>query len=128
MWPYCGQSVCHLEMPRRQSRGASQMASAKPRVRSMSMNVYLGGWAGTDGNWDWVMGAVCSDYRIYLKQSDLADPGPARIFVFLDMREDSIDMGNFATRMAGWPDQPELYGFFDLPGYYHHFAGGFLVR
>ena len=41
------------------------------------------------------------------------------------MREDSIDMGNFATRMAGWPDQPASYGFYDLPGYYHHFACGF---
>ena len=34
-------------------------------------------------------------------------------------------MGNFATKMAGWPDQPEAYGFFDLPGYYHHRSGGF---
>ena len=28
-------------------------------------------------------------------------------------------------RMAGWPDQPAQYGFFDLPGYYHHLACGF---
>lgn len=85
------------------------------------MNVFLGGWGGTDGNW----GAIFSDYKIYLKQNELSDPGPAKVFVFLDMREDSIDMGNFARRMAGWPDQPAAYGFYDLPGYYHHFAGGF---
>jgi hypothetical protein len=60
-----------------------------------------------------------------MKQPDLVDPGPAKVFVFLDMREDSIDMGNFGTRMAGWPDQPASYGFYDLPGYYHHFACGF---
>jgi hypothetical protein len=41
------------------------------------------------------------------------------------MREDSIDMGNFAASMRGWPDKPEEYEFFDLPGNYHHFAGGF---
>ena len=59
-----------------------------------------------------------------MKQSDLANPGPAKVFVFLDMREDSIDMGNFATSMAGWPDQPESYQFLDLPGFQHHLAGG----
>ena len=85
------------------------------------MNVFLGGWGGTDGYW----GSPFSDYKIYLKQDDLANPGPAHLFVFLDMREDSIDMGNFGTRMAGWPDDPSRYGFFDLPGSYHHLAGGF---
>src|ERR1039458_2182368 len=69
---------------------------AKPRVRSMSMNVFLGGWGGTDGYW----GPIFSDYLIYLKQQELQVPGPSKVFVFLDMREDSIDMGNFGTRMA----------------------------
>ena len=41
------------------------------------------------------------------------------------MRPDSIDIGNFAPRMTGWPNQPALYGYYDLPGFYHHFAGGF---
>ncbi len=40
------------------------------------------------------------------------------------MREDSIDIGNFATDMTGWPDHPEQAGFYDLPGSYHHRAGG----
>ena len=91
------------------------------RVRSISMNVFLGGWGGTDGNW----GSPFSDYKIYRKQPELADPGAAKVFVFLDMREDSIDMGNFAARMAGWPNDPSAYGFYDLPGYYHHLACGF---
>jgi hypothetical protein len=85
------------------------------------MNIFLGGWAGTDGGW----GAKFSDYKIYMKSGQLADPGPSKVFVFLDVREDSIDMGNFATDMRGWPDQPELTGFFDLPASYHHLAGGF---
>ncbi|MCU0770309.1 MAG: hypothetical protein MUE94_00875 [Verrucomicrobia bacterium] len=34
-------------------------------------------------------------------------------------------MGNFATDMRGWPDQPERTGFFDLPASDHHGAGGF---
>ena len=101
--------------------GPNGAGEFKPRVRSISMNVFLGGWGGTDGYW----GPIFSDYKIYLKPSELHDPGPANVFVFLDMREDSIDMGNFGTRMAGWPDQPEDYGFYDLPGYYHHRACGF---
>jgi len=124
MWPYCGNSVAIWRCPADHSVVVAE-GESRPRVRSMSMNIFLGGWAGTYGNWDLVMGGVWSDYRIYLKQSDLLNPGPSKIFVFLDMREDSIDMGNFATCMAGWPDQPDRYSFFDLPGYYHHRAGGF---
>jgi hypothetical protein len=41
------------------------------------------------------------------------------------MREDSIDIGNFCTRMTGWPGQSANYGFYDLPGFYHHLACGF---
>ena len=120
MWPYCGNNLSIWKCPADRSAIVVN-GTSKPRVRSMSMNVFLGGWGGTDGNW----GAPFSDYKIYMKQCELADPGPAKVFVFLDMREDSIDMGNFATRMAGWPDQPLSYGFFDLPGYYHHLACGF---
>ena len=119
MWPYCGKNLTIWKCPADHS-GLMVNGEWKPRVRSISMNVFLGGWGGTDGYW----GAPFSDYKIYMKQSELHNPGPALVFVFLDMREDSIDMGNFATRMAGWPDKPDRYGFYDLPGYYHHFAGG----
>jgi hypothetical protein len=27
--------------------------------------------------------------------------------------------------MSGWPDQPAQYGFYDLPGLYHHLSCGF---
>jgi len=120
MWPYCGKSLAIGKCPADRSFVIVD-GEHKPRVRSMSMNIFLGGWGGTDGNW----GSPFSAYKIYRKQTELFDPGPAYVFVFLDMREDSIDMGNFAARMAGWPDQPSLYGFYDLPGFYHHFACGF---
>jgi prepilin-type N-terminal cleavage/methylation domain-containing protein len=120
MWPYCGNNLGIWKCP--SDKSAVMVAGQRrPRVRSMSMNVFLGGWGGTDGNW----GTRFSDYIIYMKQSQLANPGPAKIFVFLDMREDSIDMGNFATKMAGWPYNGSQYGFYDLPGFYHHFACGF---
>ena len=120
MWPYCGQNLQIWKCPSDYS-AVTVGGESKRRVRSMSMNVFLGGWGGTDGHW----GPPFSDYKIYLKQSQLFEPGPSKVFVFLDMRQDSIDMGNFGTRMAGWPDQPSQYGFYDLPGFYHHFACGF---
>ena len=120
MWPYCGNNLGIWKCPADRSY-VNVGGELKPRVRSMSMNLYLGAWGGTDGHW----GALFSAYKFYMKQSELSNPGPSRIWVFLDMREDSIDMGNFATRMTGWPDQPSLYGFVDLPGFYHHLAGGF---
>ena len=120
MWDYCANNLAIWRCPSDTSSVVVD-GELKPRVRSMSMNVFLGAWGGTDGNW----GSPFSAYHIYRKQADLADPGPTKVFVFLDMRSDSIDMGNFGTKMQGWPDQPDLYGFFDLPGFYHHFACGF---
>jgi len=123
LWPYCGQSAGIWKCPAdrstvRPSSGRLQ-GQTVPRVRSMSMNIWVGGFGGEDGG--------LSDpgvWRIYLKASEMIDPGPTRTFVLLDMREDSIDIGNFATDMHGWPDQPGSAGFFDLPGNYHNRAGG----
>jgi prepilin-type N-terminal cleavage/methylation domain-containing protein len=120
LWIYCGNNLSIWKCPSDRS-GVTVTNQFKPRVRSMSMNIFLGGWGGTDGNW----GPVFNAYKIYRNQSELAIPGPTKVFVFLDMREDSIDMGNFGTRMAGWPDNPSLFGFYDLPGFYHHYACGF---
>jgi len=124
MWPYCGKNLDIWKCPADRSY-VEVNGVRKPRVRSMSMNVYLGGWGGTYGNWELYEGRVWSDFKIYLKQSDLANPGPAKLFVFLDMREDSIDMGNLGVSMSGWPDQPGQYRFIDLPGFQHHLACGF---
>ena len=85
------------------------------------MNLFLGGWGGTPGGW----GPAVANYRIHMRYSDLVDPGPAGTFVFVDMREDSIDMGNFCTNMRGWPNNPSAYVYWDLPGFYHNGACGF---
>ncbi|HOX58779.1 MAG TPA: prepilin-type N-terminal cleavage/methylation domain-containing protein [Candidatus Paceibacterota bacterium] len=120
LWPYCGKNLAIWRCPADRSTILVD-GQARPRVRTMSMNFYLGGFGGWDNSERLDTGA----YRLYFKQAELVNPGPAKIFVFLDMRPDSIDVGNFAVRMSGWPDQPARYGFYDLPGFYHHFAGGF---
>jgi prepilin-type N-terminal cleavage/methylation domain-containing protein len=120
LWPYCGNNLGIWKCPADHSSVVVN-GETKPRVRSMSMNLYLGGFGGWDGSGFLDTGS----YKLYFRQSELFDPGPSKVFVFLDMRSDSIDIGNFATRMTGWPDQPGAYGFYDLPGFYHNYACGF---
>jgi len=44
--------------------------------------------------------------ELTLLMSDMVDPGPTRTFVLSDMRDDSIDVGNFAPDKTGWQDAP----------------------
>jgi len=98
----------------------------KPRIRTMSMNFFLGGFGGKD---DYPLEAA--PYTIFHKFTQIAGgrgtPGPVKTFVFLDQREDSINWGNFFTRMDGFdPPNPALYRFEqDIPGAYHNRACGF---
>jgi prepilin-type N-terminal cleavage/methylation domain-containing protein len=125
IWPYCGQSVAIWRCPADHS-AVIVGGESKPRVRSMSMNLWVGGFAGYDGALSggdyWTYGGM--PWRVFLKMSDFSAVGSSTIFLLMDMREDSIDWGNFATDMRGWPNDPAQAGFYDLPGSYHHRAGG----
>jgi prepilin-type N-terminal cleavage/methylation domain-containing protein len=127
IWPYCGKNFRIWKCPADRS-SVKVNGQDMPRVRSMSMNIWMGGFRGTDGGLSNSPDgrAVGGGYfRVYLNTSELLKPGPAYLFVFLDMREDSIDVGNFATDMRGWITKPRSYGFYDLPGFYHHNSCGF---
>jgi prepilin-type N-terminal cleavage/methylation domain-containing protein/prepilin-type processing-associated H-X9-DG protein len=97
----------------------------KPRVRTMSMNFYLGGFGGDSA------GGTSASYTLFRKYSQIVSskgsPGVVKTFVFLDQREDSINWGNFYTEMDGFdPRNPALYKFsMDLPASYHSRAAGF---
>ncbi|HVV71063.1 MAG TPA: hypothetical protein VHI52_06115, partial [Verrucomicrobiae bacterium] len=105
---------------------------AKPRILSMSMNVYVGGFAptksdpsplGNGGGW-----AFANGYNIYAKLSSIGGASPvSKIFVFLDMREDRVNWSNFMIDMSGYyPPNPGAYKFTsDMPGMYHNLAAGF---
>jgi prepilin-type N-terminal cleavage/methylation domain-containing protein/prepilin-type processing-associated H-X9-DG protein len=105
-----------------------------PRVRSISMNFFLGGFgednaAGGIGVRNWG-----PKFPIYLKMSELSSlktaPGAAKTFVFIDEREDCINWGNFMTDMSGAPTpstpaSPAAYEWNeDLPASYHNKAAG----
>ncbi|MCX6929372.1 MAG: prepilin-type N-terminal cleavage/methylation domain-containing protein [Verrucomicrobia bacterium] len=100
-----------------------------PRVLTMSMNLYVGGFApmkgsgtlaGNNGGW-----AFADPYMIYSKLGAITVP--TKIFVFLDMREDRVNWSNFMMDMTGYaPPDPSKYTFTsDLPGMYHNRAAGF---
>jgi len=113
LWPYTGRDASIYRCPSDQSY-VTVSGTPKPRVRSVSMNLYLGGFAGTDGG-------LAPSYRIFLKTTALTAPGPVKTFVFLDERWDIINWGNFLTDMRGYPNQPTSYEFDqDLPGFIHN--------
>jgi prepilin-type N-terminal cleavage/methylation domain-containing protein len=124
MWPYCGNNANIFKCPSDRSYVVVN-GQNKPRVRTTVMNLYLGGFDGTTvGLFD------DTAWRLYKKYSDLNTPGPEKIFVFLDEREDAINWGNFYTDMSGYPTltasgNPAAYRFSDMPGTYHGNACGF---
>ncbi|MBM3831671.1 MAG: type II secretion system protein [Verrucomicrobia bacterium] len=85
-----------------------------PRVLSMSMNNWVGGAA-------W--GASGDKYRVYQNTSEMLNP--AKCYVFLDEREDSINDGYFNASMEGYPSTPSFWEILDYPASYHNRAGGF---
>jgi prepilin-type N-terminal cleavage/methylation domain-containing protein/prepilin-type processing-associated H-X9-DG protein len=98
----------------------------RPRVRTISMNIYLGAFAGWLGGWT----ASMDGYTLFMRLSDITggkSPGASKTFVFLDEREDCVNWGNFGTQMDGYyPPNPALYNFYqDIPGMYHNRACGF---
>lgn len=127
LWPY-NKAVGIYKCPA--DRSVVQTSSGpKPRILTMSMNLYVGGFAprarsdplpnGTGGGWPFA-----ASYSIYPKLSAITVP--AKIFVFLDMREDRINWSNFMTIMDGYsPPNPVQYQLGDLPGIYHNLSAGF---
>ncbi|SPE58776.1 conserved exported hypothetical protein [Verrucomicrobia bacterium] len=121
LWPYTGMSAAIYRCPSDPSFVVVD-GLAKPRVRSFSMNLYLGGYDGTDGGWTFV-----SISKLFLKSTELTDPGPSKTFVFTDERPDFINWGNFFVDMVGYsPPNPAIYEFTaDLPGMFHNVGGSF---
>lgn len=79
----------------------------KPRVRSVSMNCYV----GTHGRpWN-----SPSRYGLFEKLEQIKSP--VNMFVILDEREDSINDGHFYT------DPDTLYKMVEYPAAYHNNAG-----
>ncbi|MBU6399972.1 MAG: type II secretion system GspH family protein [Verrucomicrobia bacterium] len=79
-----------------------------PRVRSVSMNAYIGVVGGTP----------TPGYYSYQKLSDIKAPSPTMLWVFVDEHPDSINDGWLINGMPGG------LGWTDLPASYHAGACG----
>jgi prepilin-type N-terminal cleavage/methylation domain-containing protein/prepilin-type processing-associated H-X9-DG protein len=90
-----------------------------PRVRSMGMSQAMGGPGG------WLqppsMNNAQTKYKVYIKSSDFAAPGPSRLYVLLDEHPDSINAGGFANQMV---ESPAAARIIDFPASYHNGAAG----
>ena len=112
LWPY-HESVAVWRCPG--DRSTSRHAGRPyPRVRSVSMN----NWMGSAIRGPWTEG-----FTVYMKGSDLQNPGPSQLWVLLDEREDSINEGFFVVEMLGHPDRPAFHTLVDVPASYHAGAG-----
>jgi prepilin-type N-terminal cleavage/methylation domain-containing protein/prepilin-type processing-associated H-X9-DG protein len=95
-----------------------------PRTRSFSMSLALAFYHSNRvlGAPDW-----CTDWmrRLTVKtMADFRNPGPARCFVFLDEREDSIPDSHFVVLPAGFREANQaMYRLQGYPGSYHNGAG-----
>ena len=114
LWQYCGKNAKIWKCPA-DSSTVQVNGMLYPRVRSISMNSWFN---STDTHW------FGEGFRIYKKLSDLQDPGPARTFVFVDEREDSINDGEICVGMFGYPDHPQEWRLVDYPASYHNAAAG----
>jgi prepilin-type N-terminal cleavage/methylation domain-containing protein/prepilin-type processing-associated H-X9-DG protein len=122
IWPFIGGAVGAYKCPADKSTvrptSGPYQGQVVPRIRSLAMNAWVG---GNEGKHTWFGG---TEWRMYLKQSDFVDPGPAMTWVLLDEREDSINDGFWVMQMPGYPD-PARTIMTDYPASYHNRAAGF---
>ena len=121
LWNYCGSSLGIWRCPADKSTASSNNV-AWPRVRSMSMNGFVGGPTPES-----LTGVTVGTFATYAKLGDIRQP--SNIFVLLDEREDSINNGCFNVNMNGTAhknvaENANAYAFFDFPAFYHNGAGG----
>ena len=87
----------------------SRGSQGSPRVRSYSMNGYLGRVSG------WSAG-----YRTIRQLGDISPMTPSRLFVFIEEQENSINDGVFFCDMTGYlPRDPRGFTIIDFPAAWH---------
>jgi prepilin-type N-terminal cleavage/methylation domain-containing protein/prepilin-type processing-associated H-X9-DG protein len=101
--------------PADQSKSLGRRGPA--RVRSIAMSQAIGpnlqGTAAGRGGWL----PASQGWKVYIKESDITDPAPVNLWVFVDEHPDSINDGGFAVKM----DTEEMI---DWPAWYHNGAAG----
>ena len=118
LWSYCGKNAAIFKCPADKSL-VLKNGQQVPRIRSISMNPFMGGPDGHD------FGGTLSGnsaYKTFTSLSSMAQP--SKLFVFLDENEDSINDGWFALSMLGYPNPNNPNYMVNWPAYYHNRAAG----
>ncbi|MEW6158915.1 MAG: type II secretion system protein [Verrucomicrobiota bacterium] len=121
IWPYTSKAFgiykCPADRTLAQITAGPRRGERVPWLRSVAMNSWLG---MNEGIHTWFGG---TEFRAYLKFSDLVDPGPSKTWVLLDEHPASINDGFFVVDMRGYPNASETK-MPDFPASYHNRAGG----
>ena len=125
LWPFV-KTAAVFKCPADHTSITDNNGIVRPRILTMSMNLFVGGFAppagqgrnGTDGGWSWA-----NPFNVYSKSSLINEP--SKIFVFLDMRPDTVNWSNFMTDMENYGSGTGLQYTTDRPGIYHNNAAGF---
>jgi prepilin-type N-terminal cleavage/methylation domain-containing protein/prepilin-type processing-associated H-X9-DG protein len=115
--PYLAHSPRPFKCPADTYLSAGQRAAGwAERVRSVSMNMFVGD--GMDGGWNASKGDAgdLGLYVIYKRLADFRKLGPSQVWVITDEHPDSIGNGAFYL----WPTSPSTgAGWAELPASYH---------
>lgn len=111
---YCGRQTGIFRCPA-DVFNCRMFGQSLPRVRSVSMSAFIGqiGILAPTGQSDWVPG-----WRAFVRESQLGNPSPAMLWLFVDEHPDSINDGFLVTDV-------EYPRFGDGPADYHNGACGF---
>lgn len=102
-------TIYHCPSDRSRSAGLT----GPPRVRSISMNAYVGNPVSPGGPYT-------TGYRNFKMLDDFGDPSPAHAFVFVDEREDSINDSTLQVDMGSYsPRTPAADNIVDYPADWH---------
>ncbi len=116
MMRYLGHSLAVWKCPADRSAGLRN-GQAVPRVRSYSMGYWVGGDVNCPERWMW------DPWVLYRKLGDIVDPDPARSFIFLDERPESINDDCFMLAPFVTWDDANHNQLGDWPAFYHGGAG-----
>lgn len=121
LWPYSGRADRIWTCPSDTSRAVDSAGRRVPRIRSFSMNNWIGG-PGLNVSGPWVP-KDRQGWVVWRRLTEFIDPGPAQAFLFLDERADSIDDGCFFVDMRGYDTNPMERVLSDYPAGYHNRMG-----
>lgn len=123
LWSLTGHSIKIWKCPA--DRSTTTVGSTeKPRIRSMSMNNWVGGiyWPpnALDNGWSSYFGFNApQNLRVFRKMSDMTAPGPAMTWVLIEENPVTINDSVFVHNMKATAD-----AWVDVPASYHDRAAG----